>query len=701
MTDRGGQEIDVLTLLAELPAGVALFGEAGELREANDAFRQIVEVKGPPFDFRALFGAEPDRFAAGGGGDAVVLGGRHHAVAAKRLPGLGWLVHAQEVTAWVEASAKAREAAARDPLTGLPNRLTFMPEIARAVADVDHASALLMIDLDRFKGVNDTLGYPVGDALLRKVSDRLQASLRATDTVARLGGDEFAVLQTGVAQPAGAETLAKRLVEVLGRPYVVDGHMIDIGASVGVSLSDGCASPDELVKQGDIALYRAKLGGRGRYCFFEGRMDKEMQDRRALELDLRRALALRQFELHYQPQMELETRTITGMEALIRWRHPTRGLVPPSDFIPLAEETGLIVPIGEWVLRQACADAARWPADIAIAVNVSAKQLATAKLVDAVRDSLDRSGLSATRLEIEITESVLMSDLAGCVSTLHKLRELGCKVSMDDFGTGYSSLSYLRSFPFDKIKIDQSFVRSGDVEKNAGIVRAITAIGKHLGMTTIAEGVETATQLGSMRHEGCGSVQGYLISKPVPADEVAGVLDRLRAEPPREERVVAVAPAPEPQPVAVVEQGLYRLVYYSRNAIWGLDEEVRASVQNILAASRRNNAEAKVSGALMFTDGYFAQVLEGDRAEVERVFERIQLDDRHSDVQLLSFEAVPTRVFPTWSMAFVGNSAAGREMFGHYASTTGFDFGAADGDAMVAHLKQLLVEEDQPTRRAA
>lgn len=703
MTDRDGPGADILTLLAELPAGIALFGDAGELNEANDAFRHLIESKGGPFTFAALFGAPPERFATGSGGNAVVIDGKHHAVTTKRLPGWGWLCHLQEVTAWVEASAQAREAASRDALTGLANRTSFMPEIARAALDGAQSAALLMVDLDRFKSVNDTLGHPIGDALLRKVADRLRASLRATDAVARLGGDEFAVLQTGVAQPAGAETLAKRLVEVIGRPYVVDGHMIDIGASIGVALSDGCADADALVKQGDIALYRAKLGGRGRYTFFENRMDREMQERRALELDLRRALALRQFELHYQPQMELETRRITGVEALIRWRHPTRGLVSPNDFIPLAEETGLIIPIGEWVLRQACADAAGWSDDVAVAVNVSAKQLASTKLVDAVSDALARAGMPATRLEIEITESVLMSDLACCLSALHKLRELGCRVSMDDFGTGYSSLSYLRSFPFDKIKIDQSFVRSGEVEKNAGIIRAITAIGKHLGMTTIAEGVETVTQLGSMQQEGCGSVQGFLISRPVPVDEVSPLLDRLRRSPPSEAVVPPVfVPAANiiAAPDAVAEEGLYRLVYYSRNAIWGHDDEVRSSVQSVLAASRRNNAQAQVTGALMFTDGYFAQVLEGRRDEVERVFERIQLDERHAEVQLLSFDAVSSRVFPTWSMAFIGNSAAGREMFGHYAQTTGFDFAAADSDAMVAHLRTLLMEQE-PARRAA
>ncbi|MGI4732016.1 MAG: EAL domain-containing protein [Janthinobacterium lividum] len=687
----------------ELPGGLALFDDDGGLVEANPAFLAaagLTEAEAHAIDFATLFGAAPDAFQSPSQ-RSVALGGGHSSVSARHVAGWGWLCQTQDVTSWVDAQAAAREVAVHDPLTGLANRSSLLPEVARALADPGRRAALLMIDLDRFKAVNDTLGHPIGDALLRKVADRLTASLRATDTVGRLGGDEFAILQMGGEQPSGAETLAKRLVEVLSRPYVVGGHMIDIGASIGVAIAADAVDSEALFKQADIALYRAKESGRGRYCFFEQHMDEAMQERRALELDLRRALAFRQFELHYQPQMDIATRRVTGMEALLRWRHPTRGMVAPGDFIPLSEETGLIVPLGEWVIRQACEDAATWPGEASVAVNVSAKQLASGKLVRAVRDALARAGLPPSRLEVEITESVLMSDVAGCVDTLHKVRDLGVRVSMDDFGTGYSSLSYLSSFPFDKIKIDQSFVRDGDLVKNEGIIRAITAIGRHLGMSTIAEGVETEAQLGNMALSGCGSAQGFLFSRPVPAAEVAALFESLRVDAaaaagaPKATPVVTVLPEPEP------EIGLYRLVYYSRNAIFGVDEEVTASVDAILAASQRNNAAVGVTGALMFTDGFFAQVLEGSMEAVETVFERIQLDDRHAEVQLLSFAPTDARVFPTWSMAFVGSDERGRQKFGHYAASSGFDFAAADGDTMVAHLRALLIDEEGVTLKIA
>jgi len=679
----------------ELPTGLALFDGDGELVEANPAFLAgvgLTDTQALAIDFKSLFGKSPAGFQEPSD-EAVKLTDRHLSVSTKHVEGWGWLCQLHDVTMWVDARTTAQAVAIRDSLTGLPNRSSLVPEVVRAVADTSRSTALLMIDLDRFKTVNDTLGHPVGDALLAKVADRLNASLRTTDIVARLGGDEFAVLQVGAEQPAGAEQLAKRLVEVLSRPYVIEGHMIDIGTSIGVAIATAPITSDTLFKQADIALYRAKESGRGRYTFFEQHMDEAMQARRALELDLRRALAFRQFELHYQPQMDIASRVVTGMEALVRWRHPTRGLVAPNDFIPLAEETGLIVPLGEWVIRQACEDAATWPEDVLVAVNVSAKQLASGKLVRAVEDALGRAGIQASRLEIEITESVLMSDVAGCVETLHRLRDLGTSVSMDDFGTGYSSLSYLSSFPFDKVKIDQSFVRDGDLVKNEGIIRAITAIGKHLGMATIAEGVETEQQLDSMEMSGCGSVQGFLISRPVPGDAVAALFETLKIAS-RPIEAVPVLSVPIATVMPPRETDLYRLVYYSRNTIFGVDEEVTDSVDGILAASQRNNARVGVTGALMFTDGFFAQVLEGKMSAVEEVFERIQLDDRHAEVQLLSFTAVDKRVFPNWAMAFVGNDEPGRGKFGHYAASSGFDFSAVDGDAMVDHLLRFLVDEE-------
>ncbi len=412
-----------------------------------------------------------------------------------------------------------------DPLTGLPNRTRFHSRLNEAHSRLQRAGdgfAVLAVDLDRFKSVNDTLGHPIGDALLQKVAERLQSAVRPTDTVARFGGDEFAVIQGEVGDVVDAETLAKRIVDLLGRAYIVDGHLINIGASVGLAIApaDG-VDPDILLKNADLALYRAKSEGRDTFRFFEPEMDARMRARRALELDLRKALAMHEFHLVYQPQMNLETDQLVGCEALIRWHHPTRGLVSPADFIPLAEEIGLIVPIGEWVVRTACAEAAQWPAVLSIAVNLSPAQFKSKKLVQVIASALSTSGLAPHRLELEITEGVLLHENDANLATLHALRGLGLRISMDDFGTGYSSLSYLRSFPFDKIKIDRSFVSGGkSQDESMAIVRAIASLGASFGMTTVAEGVETPEQMRRIRHEGCTDVQGYFISRPISASAI-------------------------------------------------------------------------------------------------------------------------------------------------------------------------------------
>ncbi|WP_237479001.1 putative bifunctional diguanylate cyclase/phosphodiesterase [Lichenibacterium dinghuense] len=444
----------------------------------------------------------------------------------------GWSVTVEAAAARA-ARLDGGSAGTVDALTGLANRVRFGTRLDEARARLDRQGegfAVLAVDLDRFKHVNDTLGHPIGDALLRKVAERLEITLRPTDTVARLGGDEFAVVQSDASGPEEAGTLAKRIVDLLGRAYVVDGHLVNIGASVGVALApaDG-TDPAALMRCADLALYRAKLDGRGAFRFFEPEMDARVQARRQLELDLRRAVAAHEFELVYQPQLNLETERLVGCEALIRWRHPVRGTVSPAEFIPLAEEIGLIVPIGEWVVRTACREAASWPGDLTIAVNLSPAQFKSSRLVQAIASALSSSGLAPHRLELEITEGLLLHDNAANIATLHALRDLGLRISMDDFGTGYSSLSYLRSFPFDKIKIDRSFV-SG-IPKAAGgdhmaIVRAVASLGAALGMATVAEGVETLEQMSHIRREGCTEVQGYFISRPVPPAEIA----RLFAE---------------------------------------------------------------------------------------------------------------------------------------------------------------------------
>ncbi|WP_449394332.1 EAL domain-containing protein [Devosia riboflavina] len=436
-----------------------------------------------------------------------------------------------DVTEQRKTEARISFMAHHDALTALPNRVLFLDELRRTLRHVERheqPAAILCIDLDYFKDVNDTLGHPVGDKLLQQVSERLRGTLRDNDLVARLGGDEFAVIQRDLAEPGEAGMLSDRLISVLSQPYDVDGQMVVIGASIGIAMAptDG-DSADALLKNADMALYRAKDEGRGTFRYFQPEMDARVKARRALEVELRRALVVGEFALHYQPFVSVETGKITGFEALLRWHHPERGMVPPIEFIPLAEDIGLIVPIGEWVLRQACRDAAEWPDDMRVAVNISAVQFKGQKLANLVASALTMSGISPGRLELEITELVLLHDSDANVAVLHQLRALGVRISMDDFGTGYSSLSYLRSFPFDKIKIDQSFVREiVDNSGDAAIVSAVVGMGVSLGISTTAEGVETLEQLERLRAEGCTEVQGYYLGRPMPAGEAQKLLAR-------------------------------------------------------------------------------------------------------------------------------------------------------------------------------
>ena len=412
-----------------------------------------------------------------------------------------------------------------DALTGLPNRLMFHDRLQEALMQQRRwgdGIALLCLDLDHFKQVNDTLGHPAGDMLLKAVAGRLRECVRDGDMVARLGGDEFAVLQCGARQPERAGELAQRIVEKLGAPYDLGGDRAVVGASVGIAVvTPDLCSADTLLRSADLALYRAKADGRGSFRLFESGMDEQMRARQTIERDLREALAQNEFEMFYQPVFHLQAQCVSGFEALLRWRHPDRGLVPPAQFIPIAEELGLIVPIGEWVLAQACADAATWPDDVMVAVNLSPVQFYSPGLVEAVREALQRSGLPARRLELEITESALLQDSKTVLATLHELRALGLRTALDDFGTGYSSLSYLRSFPFDKLKIDQSFVREMAYRPDCrAIVKSVLDLAHELGMTTTAEGVETEEQLDQLLRDGCTEVQGFLFDRPRPAADI-------------------------------------------------------------------------------------------------------------------------------------------------------------------------------------
>ncbi len=401
--------------------------------------------------------------------------------------------------------------ALHDSLTELANRgflaKRLEQDLVRSRRD-ETSLAVLCLDLDRFKQVNDTLGHPAGDALLRAVADRLRQCVRRSDTVARLGGDEFAIIQSPIASVDEAGSLAQRVIAVLSEPYDLGEHRIAIGTSVGVVVAPtDSMQADVLLKMADMALYRSKGEGRGTARFFKPEMDHELAARRVLETSLRRAVVMKEFELHYQPLVDVPSGSVTAMEALVRWRHPERGLVRPDEFIPLAEETGLIVQIGTWVLRQACIDAASWPASVRVAVNLSASEFKGIGLVDAISEALDDAGLAPERLELEITETSLITDTETALTMLQALRTMGVRIVLDDFGTGYSSLNYLRTFPFDKIKIDRSFIQ--DIETRAdckAIVRAVTDIGDNLGIATTAEGVETYAQLEQIRAHGCDEV---------------------------------------------------------------------------------------------------------------------------------------------------------------------------------------------------
>ncbi|MGR3465244.1 putative bifunctional diguanylate cyclase/phosphodiesterase [Limimaricola sp.] len=449
------------------------------------------------------------------------------------MPDGGWVATFEDVTERKHTEAKVEHMALHDALTGLPNRLSFRGKLEDALLQTGRGQqlAVLCLDLDHFKAVNDTLGHPVGDALLKQVGQRLQRNLRQSSVVARLSGDEFAIVEKNVATVAQTGQLAERLVNALSEPFEIDGHHIVIGSCIGIALAptDG-ADADRLVKAADLALYRAKSEGRGTYRFFEEAMDARMQERRALELDLRAAFAREELELHYQPIVNLETGTVSCFEALLRWTHESRGAVSPGEFVPLAEEIGLITQLGAWVLREACQMAAQWPGDVRVAVNLSPVQFRSLALITEVEAALEASGLAPGRLELEITETVLLRQTELTLSILQRLRMLGVRISMDDFGTGYSSLSYLRTFPFDKIKIDRSFIKDvvhhGDAE---AIVRAISSMGASLGMVTTAEGVETLDQLEKLRREGCTEVQGYYFSPAVHVDEVLNLLKRIGA----------------------------------------------------------------------------------------------------------------------------------------------------------------------------
>ncbi len=548
--------VELEAALTHMSQGLSMFDASGVLVVNNNRYLQMYElspdVVKPGYPFldivktrasQGYFMGDPAMYVADlqkqikeGKSETRVVSASHDRairVINSPMPNGGWVSTHEDITEQRDAQEKISHMALHDALTNLPNRLLFREQMETRLSELGRHQkfAVLCFDLDRFKNVNDTLGHASGDQLLRNVADRTRKCLRDGDMLARLGGDEFVILQTHVNQAEDTSALASRLIEDIGAPFDLDGHQVVVGVSIGIALAPGDAiEPDQLLKSADMALYRAKAEGKGAYRFFEPEMDRLMQARRSLEGDLRNALSNNEFELYYQPLINLQTENICGFEALLRWKHPQRGLIPPLDFIPLAEETNLIVPIGEWVIRQACMEATKWPKEITIAVNLSPTQFKMRNLSQMVMSALAHSGLTPARLELEITESVLLVENASTLKILHQLRSLGVRISMDDFGTGYSSLSYLRSFPFDKIKIDRSFVHDlQQSEDSKAIVRAVTALGASLGMITTGEGVETREEVEYLRREGCIEAQGYFFSKPKPAAEVQKMLAERNA----------------------------------------------------------------------------------------------------------------------------------------------------------------------------
>ena len=450
--------------------------------------------------------------------------GRVFSVSSNPIAGGGWLATHEDITERRHSEERIAHMARHDALTDLPNRAFLRERLDHELkrAKRNECLAVLCLDLDHFKGVNDTLGHAVGDELLKLVSDRLQGCIREIDTIGRLGGDEFAIIMSQLQEPTNAAVLAKRIRDSIIRPYQINGHQIVIDISIGISIAPIDAMDTEsLLKNADMALYGAKDDGRGTFRLFEPKMNTRMTSRRELEVDIRKGLTNNEFELYYQPLVTVNSEQVNTFEALIRWNHPTHGVVSPGDFIPIAEETGLIIPLGEWVLRTACKEAKKWPDHVKVAVNLSPAQLKNKDLLNRVKMALKEAGIKPQKLQLEITETVLLKNTFAILATLEELHRMGVQIALDDFGTGYSSLSYLRSFPFDKIKIDQSFVR--DLSNGAeplAIINAIAGLARCLNMISTAEGVETKAQLEALQAIGCNEMQGFLISKPKPASEI-------------------------------------------------------------------------------------------------------------------------------------------------------------------------------------
>ncbi len=519
---------ELLDLPAEFIRNPPRFDQLLEYQARNTELRDVSVSRDAPSEDFAAADMPNEQIAVC---ERTMPNGTIVEVRSGQLPDGGFVQTFTDVTKRCEAEAHVARLASEDPLTGLPNRRVFraaLDRISRQSVPAAEGSAapigfaVLFLDLDRFKVINDTLGHRVGDLLLQDVAARLKQPLRENDVLARLGGDEFAVVVPSVSNRGELVVLATALVQAVVAPYEIIGHQIRSSVSIGIAVGpDDGENAEDLLMAADLALYAVKAGNRGTYAFYTSSMNKELNDRRQIELDLRDAIEHNELELYYQPIVNLRRNTISGFEALARWRHPVKGMVPPALFIPVAEELGLILPLGEWALTQACRQAVQWPDELKIAVNLSPVQFTAPNLVEVVERILAETGLSAHRLELEITERIFMADSENTLSILRRLKAVGVRIAMDDFGTGYSSLSYLRSFPFDKIKVDRAFVSDlAERNEHVVIVQAVVSIARALGMTTTAEGVETASQHQFLSALGCDEVQGYLFSAPVPVEKL-------------------------------------------------------------------------------------------------------------------------------------------------------------------------------------
>ncbi len=556
---KAGSDSNLLhEVLNSLPQGVIMFSADGVVQFVNDPYRKIYDFNEdevyPGISFEELLFLRSDaskltpetrkycdnilnlmRQGQELTGSHETQDGRTIRYIYLPIASGGWIVTHEDVTNQRKVEAQIAHMAAHDALTDLPNRASLRTHLEQALHlnPQDKLLTVMFLDLDNFKGVNDTLGHQVGDELLKIVALRLQSCMSGGDMVARLGGDEFVIVSTALDTPSEAAVLATQIREELLKPFDLHGHQVVVDASIGISLfpSDG-ADADQLLINADLALYSAKGSGRGgTYRFFENEMNIRMAERLNLELKLRAGFVNDEFEVHYQPLVNLKSGSVTCCEALLRWHNPTLGSVSPEVFIPIAEEIGLIARIGEWVIRNACAEATGWPEEVTVAVNVSPVQFRSQNLVQIITHALASTGLAPNRLEIEITEALLLEHTEDTLKILNQLHTLGVRIAMDDFGTGYSSLSYLQKFPFDKIKIDQSFImRLSDDRESAAIVRAVTGLARSLDMITTAEGVETEAQLVIVTALGCTEMQGYLFSAARPASEIVKLLHAGQAK---------------------------------------------------------------------------------------------------------------------------------------------------------------------------